>query len=263
MQRESDTSTTSADPLVVSYLSVRRAVGVTGLLLPLLLWPGAWLVFGVPLQDNMSAYYHTPARDVFVGALCTMGVFLWCYRGHDWIENWSANVGSVAALGLALFPLDAGKDPLAAQSWVGYLHMALGAALFLTLAFYSLVHFPSYHWPDWRWLNSLVPNWLRERSQQTAEEELEPHELERNLIYWASGLVILTSMAAMGAYLVLPAWLKAYFNAYHFLFWMEWIALWAFAAAWLTKGRAIVADLAVAALALPTEFLKRHAGRRR
>jgi hypothetical protein len=253
-----DATPTSADPLVVSYLSVRRAVGVTGLLLPLLLWPGAWLVFGVPVQDNMSAYYHTPARDVFVGALFTMGVFLYCYRGHDWVENWSANVGSVSALGLALFPLDAGKDPLEAQSWVGYLHMAFGAALFLTLAFYSLVHFPSYHLPDWRWTR-----WLRERSQAASAEELEPHELERNLIYWASGLVILTSMAAMGAYLVMPAWLKAYFNAYHFLFWMEWIALWAFAMAWLTKGRAIVADLAVAALALPTEFLKRQVGRKR
>lgn len=254
MQRDNgDASINAADPLVVSYLSVRRAVGVTGLLLPLLLWPGAWLVFAVPVQDNMSAYYHTPARDVFVGALFTMGVFLYCYRGHDWVENWSANLGSVSALGLALFPLDAGKDPLEAQSWVGYLHMAFGASLFLTLAFYSLVHFPTYH----------LPNWLWKLSQQEAEEELDPHELERNLIYWASGLVILTSMAAMGAYLAMPAWLKAYFNAHHFLFWMEWIALWAFAAAWLTKGRAIVADLAVAALALPTEFLKRHAGRKR
>ena len=251
---QDDLASNSADPLVVSYLSVRRAVGVTGLLLPLLLWPGAWLVVGVPVQDNMSAYYHTPARDGFVGALFTMGVFLYCYRGHDWVENWSANLGSVSAMGLALFPLDAGKDPLEAQSWVGCLHMAFGAALFLTLAFYSLVHFPTHHLPTWLW-----KLWRRE-----AEDEVDPHgpsahDLERNLIYWASGLVILTSMAAMGAYLVMPTWLKAHFNAYHFLFWMEWIALWAFAAAWLTKGRAIVADLAVAALALPTAFLKRHA----
>ena len=249
MQRDNgDNSTSSADPLVVSYLSVRRAVGVTGLLLPLLLWPGAWLAFGVPVQHNMSAYYHTPARDVFVGALVTMGVFLYCYCGHDWVENWSANLGSIAALGLALFPLDAGKDPLDQQSWVGYLHMGFGAALFMTLAFYSLVHFPTYHLPSWLW----------KQSQAEPAEDLEPHELERNLIYWASGLVILASMAAMGAYLVMPAWLKAYFNDYRFLFWMEWIALWAFATAWLTKGRAIVADLAVAALTLPTEFLKRH-----
>jgi hypothetical protein len=255
--QQPETTATSADPLVVSYLAVRRAVGVTGLMLPLLLWPGAWLVWGVPVQDNMSAYYHTPARDVFVGALFTMGVFLYCYRGHDWIEDASANVGSVSALGLALFPLDAGKDPLEAQSWVGYLHMAFGASLFLTLAFYSLVHFPHYHWPDWRWTR-----WMRERSQAEPVDELEPHELQRNLIYWASGLVILSSMAAMGAYLVMPVWLKAYFNDYRFLFWMEWVALWAFAAAWLTKGRAIVADLAVAALVLPTEFLKRHAGRK-
>lgn len=266
-----DAPSGAAEPLVVSYLALRRAVGLAGLLLPVALWPGAWLVWGVPMQDNMSAYYHTAARDVFVGALCTLGVFLYCYRGHDWAENWSANVGSVAALGVAFFPLDAGKDPLAQQTLSGYLHSVFGAALFLTLAFYSLVHFPSGGWPAWVWraicrglasLNTTAPDCPpSERSPAEHEPSDDPsHELERNLIYWGSGVVILASLAAMGVYLLLPTALKAYFNRYHFMFAMEWVALWAFAAAWLTKGRAIVADVAVAALAVPTEFVKRHAG---
>jgi hypothetical protein len=38
---------------------------------------------------------------------------------------------------------------------------------------------------------------------------------------------------------------------------MEYVAVWAFAAAWLTKGRAILADIAVDLLGLPGELLKR------
>lgn len=226
-----------AEAMVVSYLSVRRAIGVTGLLLPVVLWPGAWLLFGVPIQDNMSSYYHTPVRDVFVGVLCAMGIFLYCYHGHDWVENWTANLGCVAALGVALFPFDKGNDPLNQTTLSGNLHSVFGAALFLTLAFYSLVRFPSH---------------------QRRERETAPHEMERNLIYWGSGVVILASLAAMGVYVALPGNLKSIFNRYHFMFWMEWVALWAFAAAWLTKGRAIFTDLAVSALAIPTEFVRRR-----
>ncbi len=53
-----------AHTLVISYQGVRRAIGVVGLLLPILLGPVGWL-FGVPIQDNMSSYYHTPMRDVW------------------------------------------------------------------------------------------------------------------------------------------------------------------------------------------------------
>ena len=94
----------SAQPLVVSYMGVRRAIGVSGLLLPIVLGPIGWLM-GIDIQDNMSSYYHTPLRDVFVGTLSAIGIFLFCYRGNDWIENWTANLGCVFALGVALCPL--------------------------------------------------------------------------------------------------------------------------------------------------------------
>lgn len=240
--------------MVASYLAVRRAVGFTGLLLPLALWPLGWLLFGVGVQDNMSCYYHTPLRDVFVGALCAIGVFLYCYEGHDWIENWTANAGSAAAIGVALLPLDPGSDPLVQQSLVGYLHSLCGGALFLTLAFYSYHHFPS---------RSKPPGDPADGGPTTDEnEEAEPHVAQRDLIYRASGLVILLAMIAMAAYLVLPTRLKEPLNRYNFLFWMEWVALWSFAAAWLTKGRALVADLAVEVIAVPVEMLQNLAKRR-
>lgn len=47
-------------------------------------------------------YYHTGLRDIFVGTMCVIGVFLFCYRRHDWIEKWTANVGCVSAVGVAI-----------------------------------------------------------------------------------------------------------------------------------------------------------------
>lgn len=221
--------------LVLSYLGVRRAIGAVGLALPILLGPVGWLLLGIPIQDNMSNYYHTELRDVFVGSTCAIGIFLFCYRGYDWIESWTANLGCVSALGVALCPLDANSDPVYQTSVVGYLHSLSGGAFFLTLAFYSLYHFPT---------------------SRTEKHEVAPHEAQRNFVYRTSGIVILLSMAAMGSYLLLiPNRWKQELNDYNFLFWMEWIAVWSFAAAWLTKGRAMLADIAVDVLALPSQLL--------
>jgi hypothetical protein len=227
-----------AHTLVISYQGVRRAIGVVGLLLPVLLGPVGRLAFGVPIQDNMSSYYHTPLRDVFVGSMCTIGVFLFCYRGYDRVEAWTAKFGCLGALGVAFFPLDPGSDPLYQRSLVGYLHSFSGGVFFLTLAFYSLYHFPT-----------------------RKDAEHAPHEAERNFVYRTSGVVILLSMAAMGAYLLLiPDDWKRVLNDYNFLFWGEWVAVWAFAAAWLTKGRAILAEIGVELLALPAQLLRRGDG---
>jgi len=227
-----------AQALVVSYLSIRRAIGGIGLLLPILLGPVGWLVFGIAIQDNMSSYYHTPLRDVFVGAMCAIGIFLFCYRGYDWIESTTANFGAISALGLAFCPLDAGTDPLQQSSLMGYAHIVSGAVFFLTLAFYSLYHFPS---------------------RKDTEQELAPHLAERNFVYRTSGTVILLSMLAMGVYLFgIGDRLTQTLNRYNFLFWMEWIAIWAFAAAWLTKGRAIFADLAIDILSVPGKILRKE-----
>ncbi|MEZ6091500.1 MAG: hypothetical protein R3C05_26495 [Pirellulaceae bacterium] len=64
----------------------------------------------------------------------------------------------------------------------------------------------------------------------------------------------------MAAYLFLlpPDW-KQVANDYNFLFWMEGVAVWSFASAWLAKGRTIITDIAFDLLAYSTEIvLKRQ-----
>ncbi len=65
----------STRTLLVSYLGVRRAIGMIGLLLPVALVPVGWLLFGIELQDNISSYYHTPVRDVFLAQCARSAVF--------------------------------------------------------------------------------------------------------------------------------------------------------------------------------------------
>ncbi len=85
--------------------------------------------------------------------------------------------GSIAALGVALFPLDAHSDPLFQRTAIGYLHTLSGGAFFLTLAFYSLYHFP----------------------KSGNKQHADALATSRNLVYRVSGIVILVSMSAMRA----------------------------------------------------------------
>ncbi|QDT15101.1 hypothetical protein [Alienimonas californiensis] len=224
---------------VVSYLALRRAVGVTGLAFPVVLVVGGWLV-GVPVQDDVSSYYHTPLRDVFVGTLCGAAAFLFCYQGEGRAENWTANVGCVAALGAAFFPIDADSAPPYTRTLPGLIHSLSGGLFFLTLGCYSLVHFPRGGEDDGE-----------EGGEPAGTGAAHPKGWWRNVVYRVSGIVILLATPAMGAYLFLfpDAWREAC-DRWNALFWLEGTAAWAFAAAWLTKGRAIGAELALDLLAL-------------
>ena len=124
------------------------------------------------------------------------------------------------------------SDPLHQRTILGYLHTVAGGTFFLTLALYSLIHFP-------------------QRAASMHESDLEPaasilDRKARNLVYVVSGLTILACMAAIGTcFFLVSAHVKVKLNAVGFVFWMEWLAVWAFSAAWLTKGRAIFDDVLV------------------
>jgi len=237
---------------VVSFRTIRRAVGTVGLVLPLL-GPVGWLVWGIPLQDNLSSYYHTPLRDVFVGLMCSLGLFFFCYRGHDRFEDWTANLACVFALGLALFPVD--PQPLRLtgdHTWVAVVHGLAGAGFFLTMAVYSLLHLPKSR-------RALNPQDLLAREDDEADE-VEPHRFERNMLYRLSGVSILVAMLAMGVYFILPGGWKETADRFNVLYMLETIAIWSYAGAWLLKGRFIVADLAVEAVAMAEHRLLERLG---
>jgi hypothetical protein len=69
--------------LVISYLTLRKVIGLLGLALPFLAMVGARLLFHTGLQVSLSAYYHTGMRDVLVGILFAIGFFLGGYKGYE------------------------------------------------------------------------------------------------------------------------------------------------------------------------------------
>jgi len=63
------------------------------------------------LQQSISAYFYTPARGVFTGALISIGVAMLCLRGSTPFENWFLNLAGVFAPLVALIPAPSGGDP--------------------------------------------------------------------------------------------------------------------------------------------------------
>lgn len=101
-----------------SYLVIRALVGAIGVLLPTLLFLVDWLFLGgrASFRGSLSAYYHTSARDLYVGALCIAGVLLITYMAGQpstW-DFWLSSVAGLAVLGVAFLPTKRpGLDPTA------------------------------------------------------------------------------------------------------------------------------------------------------
>src|SRR5712692_9812690 len=126
--------------LVIGYLTLRKAIGLLGTSLPFVLSLGAFLLFNTGIQASMSSYYHTGRRDVFVGTLCAIGIFMLSYRGYERQDDVADDLACVFAVGVALFPTTLRED-LTTLDTIGALHLVFAALLFLTLAYFSLFLF--------------------------------------------------------------------------------------------------------------------------
>jgi hypothetical protein len=210
LQRMMDPEPPSDERLfVLSYMGLRRAVGVIGLALPIALLVGKPLLDGGGMQGSISAYYYTGMRNYFVGTLCALAVFLFSYRyaPHD---NFLSNIASVFALGVVFFPTTPrGED----TTWTGRVHVVSALSFFLTLAVFAYFVFTRPPLP---------------------KEQLEPRKRTRNKIYRACGLIIVVCLALAPLLdLVLS---DAVRDQIHPLFWLESIAVWAFSFSWMVKG---------------------------
>lgn len=213
-----DTDTTS--DLVISYLTLRKAIGLIGTALPFVLVIGKWLLQGWGIQSSISAYYYTSMRDVFVGSLCAIGVFLLSYRGYEPADNLAGNLACVFVIGVALFPTLPATGASAAQAVVGHIHLAFASAYFLTLAYFSLVLFRKTH----------------------ANKSMTERKKQRNVVYTVCGYAILVCIALI---VVDTVFLKnTALQTINPVFWLESVAVLAFGISWLTKGEAILADVA-------------------
>ncbi len=132
---------------------MRRAIGVLGITLPLILVAGSSL-FGTcsEVQYSISTYYHTNMRNVFVGYNCAVALFLFAYRGHDWRDNLAGYLGCIFVLGVAFLPSSISAtsqpcliQPSAQNPMVGKIHNLSALLYFIILIIYAFFLFPKTH----------------------------------------------------------------------------------------------------------------------
>lgn len=221
------------EELVLSYYRVRQALGIMGLLLPALLILGGLVSLG-GVEPSISDYYHTILRDLYVGTLTAIAVFLIAYPGHlrttdEWLsDDIITTIAGIAALGVAFLP----NEPRLGQATLATVtQQMLGAHLAAIGHYVSAVIF----------LGGLGTICLRKFARTASPG--------RRRIYRGCGWIIL----AMTLATLVASWFKirgpagpqAVVNDLMLVLWCEAIAVWAFAVAWLVKGRA---DLGLARL---------------
>lgn len=218
------------DSLVISYLTLRRTLGVLGISLPFILAVGGLIVFGIGLQTSISDYYHTGMGDVFVGIIVAIGLFLASYTGYPKTghndppisDNAAGNIASVCAVGLALFPTTPDIAATAQDKTIGLIHLIFSAIFFLALAYFSYFLFT--------------------RTDPTRKPT--DRKLRRNRVYRVCGVVILAALVLIVVEWVLPEATRQALSPYKPVFWLESLAVVAFGASWLVKGKTLWRDRA-------------------
>ncbi len=202
---------------LVSYLTLRRAVGAMGVLLPPVLALGCILMgWCRGLEPSISAYYGTGMRDVMVGTLFAIGWFLFAYRGYDRRDDLAGNLACGFAIAVALFPTTSDTSAIRTVHWLA------ATGLFLVLAYFSLVLF----------------------TKTDPAQPPTPRKRLRNRIYKACGVIMLACIALIALYALLPG--AAGLASLQPVFWLESAALWAFGVSWFVKGETVFTDHATA-----------------
>jgi hypothetical protein len=96
---------TPPDSLIISYLTLRKMVGLLGIsLIPVLILGSFILDHSTQLPASISAYYYTSMRNALVGIVCGISLFLLSYNGYTRLDAIASKSAGVFALGIALFP---------------------------------------------------------------------------------------------------------------------------------------------------------------
>ena len=232
-----------ADPKVLyfrSYLLIRAAVGFIGVVLPLLFIIGeAFIGAGVHVRGSISAYYHSPMRDVFVGGLVVISFLLAMYMaGQKSRADWTlSTVAGISLLFVVVFPTGrpnikdgaplCGSDPEPAgcstvqqqfgETLVATVHFVAAGGFILSLATICFY---------WAWLEAKHRLSLTEQGGQ--EVHFRDLRSERSLVQVGCGTVIVLAVVWVGVGGLLDADIWELTPLYV----GEVVFVWAFGVAW-------------------------------
>ncbi|HRE40979.1 MAG TPA: hypothetical protein PLG90_06570 [Ignavibacteria bacterium] len=163
---------------VVSFLNIRRLIGIMGISLPILCFIINYtFVIGEVLKNSyfvhtqwsdeyepsmyfkpsISDYYYTPASVLFTGTLITISIFLFCFhekkdkRKNDkypfLTDNLITNIAAVSLLFVALFPTSP-KNKISDNIYnftsseiIGTIHLVFASIFFISVSILCIVNF--------------------------------------------------------------------------------------------------------------------------
>lgn len=208
------------DPSYVrSYIFTRYAIGALGVALPpALVFLEPLLFNGQPfLRGSLSAYYYSGMRELFVGALWAIGVFLFVYKLPDFTwESLLSTLAGAAAVVVALFPTGrpgSGVD-------LTPLQLRLGESVVEGVHYGAAVAF----------IGLLAPiTYLFGREEGRTDRPNRPPRPAWKTFHWlCAGLIL------VGAGLAIFAGITG--GPDKGLLFAEWLAIWAFGASWLMRA---------------------------
>jgi hypothetical protein len=205
-----------AKDYVISYHALLIAVGVLGILLPIILVFGS-MILDKPFcfENSISSYAHTKMGNGFVGIMCAVALFMFSYLGHDKWDNILGHLAGIFALGIAFFPNNT-IDPLTARNIV---HLCSALLFFSTLICFSLCLFT-----------------------KTDQELMSAQKKNRNRVYKICGYAMIVCIAFIIIYMLLLKGKITWLDWIQPVFWLESFALLAFGISWITKGQVIYKD---------------------
>ena len=212
------------NPSLISYLTLRKVLGVLGITLPAILIAGSLIIGRCNrIQQSISDYYFTDMGSVFVGMLCAIGLFLITYKGYDPLDHLFSSLAGLFALVVAFFPTSNNPDVKCAILCLGVCkarvitHFTAAALFFIMLSLISIFLF------------------TKSAGKKTRRK------ITRNRIYRTCGIIILVCILAI--FLVTRInWLDHHLAGYNSILWFEWIALFSFGTSWLIKGEFLLRD---------------------
>ena len=234
--------------LLMSYNTLRKLLGTLGVALPIVLIAGSVALHGSVLR-SISAYYYSPMRDLLVAAFCSIGLFLFTYKGYkdkDELisENIITNCAGTMAACVALLPTsfqDYSLDNVCTSNHIpccwnifgvidnfdipnnpqctllSTTHLVAAILFFALVAYLSIFRF----------------------TKITDDQNDRRREIK---LYKVCGYIIVACIIVMGLDAAAnKKWtydnVEIALHWFPVLFTFESIALWAFGIAWLTKGK--------------------------
>lgn len=190
---------------IFDYRALRLMVGIIAFVMPFLV-----TLIAQTQLTSISASYHTPARDYFVGLLFVVAALMFAYNGHTSKESLASKGAGLSAVLVALFPT---SSVTCVSSQSSTIHGIAAVILFLILMYFCFGPF-------------------RENTKGKGGKKG-----IRAKLYFMCGTVMLAAMlVGLISKLILSC---ETVDAWKVTYWVEAVALGAFGLAWIVAGKII------------------------